>query len=217
MSELYGTTADALDTSEADRSDTAERFALVVPCAMAAVTLLGICGSMRKASLNRQLLTAVSECLPAGATLLVYEGLDQLPIFNSDLVDPPSVVALKAAVTSADGVIFAVPEYNYSIPGGLKNALDWVSRPPATSPMRRKPVGLVGATSGMSGTIRAQTHMRQMLVYSDSPCLLQPEVLIARAHERFVDAALRDASTRTLLELFGIAFVDFVQRCRVGV
>lgn len=181
---------------------------------MAPVALLGICGSMRKASLNRQLLAAVGEHLPPGTAFSVHDGLDRLPIFNSDLTDPPEVIALKQAVASADGVIFALPEYNYSIPGGLKNALDWLSRPPATSPMRRKPVGLVGATSGMSGTIRAQTHMRQMLIYSDSPCLLQPEVLIARAHERFAEGRLVDDSTRTLIEQFGAAFVAFVLHCR---
>jgi chromate reductase len=111
--------------------------------------------------------------------------------------------------------VFATPEYNYSIPGGLKNALDWISRPPDLSPMRGKPVGLVGAASGMSGTIRAQTHMRQMLLYSDSPCLSQPEVLIPRAHERFdAEGRLTDASTRVLLERFGSAMVAFVQRYR---
>jgi chromate reductase, NAD(P)H dehydrogenase (quinone) len=176
------------------------------------VALLGICGSMRKASLNRALLRVVGETLPAGAQLEIVDDLD-LPIFNSDLTDPPGVVALKAKVTAAAGVIFATPEYNYSIPGGLKNALDWLSRPPATSPMRGKPIGLVGAASGMSGTIRAQAHMRQMLLYSDSPCLGQPEVLIPRAQERF-DAAgeLTDASTRALLVHFGAAFVKFVGR-----
>jgi chromate reductase len=176
------------------------------------VALLGICGSMRKASMNRRLLTAVGEQLPAGTTFTTHDGLDELPIFNSDLQDTRAVIELKHAIAAADGVVFAVPEYNYSIPGGLKNALDWVSRPPATSPMRGKPIGLIGAATGMSGTIRAQMHMRQMLVYSDSPCLLQPEVLIPRAHERF-DAAgvLVDASTRELLAKFGAAMVEFVR------
>src|SRR4051812_41742662 len=122
-----------------------------------AVSLLGISGSVRKASHNRALLLAIREALPVGAEMTLWDGLDKLPIFNSDLSDPPSVIQLKAAVAQADGVVFAVPEYNYSIPGGLKNALDWISRPPATSPMRGKPIGLCGATSGMSGTIRAQT------------------------------------------------------------
>ncbi len=178
------------------------------------VALVGICGSMRKASLNRALLRAVGETLPAGSTLELIESID-LPIFNSDLGEPPGVVEIKRQIAAADGVVFAVPEYNYSIPGGLKNALDWVSRPPSQSPLRGKPVGMVGAASGMSGTIRAQTHLRNILVYSDAPCLLQPEVLIPRAQERFdVDGRLTDASTRTLLEKFGASLVAFVARHR---
>ena len=179
---------------------------------MTGVSLLGICGSTRKASLNHALLRTVGEVLPEDATLELYDGLDQLPIFNSDLAEPPGVLALKGKIASADGVIFAVPEYNYSIPGGLKNALDWVSRPPASSPMRGKPIGLVGAATGMSGTIRAQNHMRQMLVYSDSPTLNQPEVLIPRAHERFADGKLTDPSTRELVTRFATAYVAFVRR-----
>jgi chromate reductase len=177
------------------------------------VQLLGICGSVRKASINRSLLVAVGETLPPGTTLALYEELAGLPIFSSDLVDPPSVVALKAAISRADAVVFAVPEYNYSIPGGLKNALDWVSRPPASSPMRGKPCALVGAASGMSGTIRAQAHMRQILLYSDSPCMGQPEVLLARAHERFdASGQLLEPSTRELLARFGDALVAFAGR-----
>ena len=176
------------------------------------VVLLGICGSTRKASLNAALLRAVGDELPADATMKIYDGLEQLPIFNSDVAEPPGVLALKGAIAAADGVIIAVPEYNYSIPGGLKNALDWVSRPPATSPMRGKPIGLIGAATGMSGTIRAQLHLRQMLVYSDSQCMNQPEVLIPRAHERFVDGKLTDESTRELLARFATAFVAFARR-----
>src|SRR6185436_11162383 len=125
------------------------------------VALLGISGSLRKTSLNRALLDAIREALPQGAGMTMFDDLE-FPIFNDDRDDPPGVVDLKAAIAGSDGVVFAVPEYNYSIPGGLKNALDWVSRPPDRSPMRGKPIGIVGAASGMSGTIRAQTHMRQM-------------------------------------------------------
>jgi chromate reductase, NAD(P)H dehydrogenase (quinone) len=176
------------------------------------VALLGICGSLRRASLNRALLEAVRAVLPPHARMTITSELD-LPIFNSDLEDPPAVTALKAAIADADGVVFGVPEYNYSIPGGLKNALDWISRPPASSPLRGKPVGLVGAATGMSGTIRAQAHLRQMLLFSDSPCLAQPEVLIPRAHERFsADGQLTDASTVHLLERFATAMVAFVER-----
>jgi chromate reductase len=181
---------------------------------MTALSLLGICGSTRKASMNAALLRTVGEVLPAEAVLKFYDGLEQLPIFNSDLAEPHTVHALKAAIAASDGVIIAVPEYNYSIPGGLKNALDWVSRPPQTSPMRGKPIGIVGAATGMSGTIRAQAHLRQMLLFSDSPCLSQPEVLIPRAHERFdASGRLCDPSTRALLERFGAAMIAFVERC----
>jgi chromate reductase len=175
------------------------------------VALLGICGSLRKASLNRALLEAVGETLPADASLTIWESLD-LPIFNSDLGETTLVRELKAAMANADGVVFAVPEYNYSIPGGLKNALDWMSSPPKNSPLRGKPVALCGAASGMSGTIRAQTHLRQMLVFSDTPVLNQPEVLIPRAQDRFdANGKLTDESTRALLARFGAAFVEFVE------
>ncbi len=176
------------------------------------VALLGICGSLRKASLNRALLVAAGEALPAGARMSIHDSLD-LPIFNSDVGDPPAVTALKAAIAAADGVVFAVPEYNYSVPGGLKNALDWISRPPASSPLRGKPVGLIGAATGMSGTIRAQIHLRQMLVFSDTPCLNQPEVVIPRAQDRFdASGRLADESTRGLLERFGVAMLAFIAR-----
>lgn len=177
--------------------------------------LVGICGSTRAKSLNRALLRAIAETLPAGTTIDVLDNPLVLPIFNSDLPEPAEVTALKSTIRAADGVVFAVPEYNYSIPGGLKNALDWVSRPPATSPLRGKPVALCGAASGMSGTIRAQTHMRNILVYSDTVVLGQPEVLIPRAQERF-DASghLHDESTREWLRTFGVAFVALIERMR---
>jgi chromate reductase len=178
------------------------------------VSLLGICGSLRRASINRRLLDVVAETLPAGSAIAVWESLD-LPIFSSDHAEPGRVTEMKQAIASADGVVFAVPEYNYSIPGGLKNALDWISSPPVRSPLRGKPVAIVGATSGMSGTIRAQLHLREMLLFSDSQVLAQPEVLIPRAHERFdSEGRLVDESTRALITRFGAAFVAFTERRR---
>jgi len=181
------------------------------------VALVGISGSMRKASLNRALLVAVAEMLPTGATLEILDGALDLPIFNSDLHEPEKITQLKARIAAASGVVFGVPEYNYSIPGGLKNLLDWLSRPPASSPLRRKPVAMVGAATGMSGTIRAQLHLRHILLYSDAAMLGQPEVLIPRAQERFdAEGRLTDESTRVLLEKFGAAFVQFVAHHRSG-
>jgi chromate reductase len=174
------------------------------------VSLLGICGSLRKASINRTLLRVIGESLTDGATLTIWDSLD-LPIFNADSTEPERVVALKQAIADADGVVFSVPEYNYSIPGGLKNAFDWVSSPPSRSPLRGKPVAMVGATSGMSGTIRAQLHLRQILLFSDAQVLGQPEILIARAHERFDEAGrLTDESTRAFLAKFSAVVVAFV-------
>jgi len=179
------------------------------------VSLVGICGSTRKQSLNRALLRVVGETLPSGASLQILDDALQIPIFNSDLPEPAEVTACKRTIAAADGVVFAVPEYNYSIPGGLKNLLDWLSCPPASSPLRGKPIAICGAASGMSGTIRAQNHFRQMLVYSDAPCMNQPEVLIPRAHERFdAEGKLIDPSTRALLERFGAAVVAFAGRFR---
>ncbi|MBA3465253.1 MAG: NAD(P)H-dependent oxidoreductase [Deltaproteobacteria bacterium] len=181
------------------------------------VALLGICGSLRRASLNRALLQAVAENLPADSTMQLLDGALDLPIFNSDQVEPAAVTHLKDTMRAADGIVFAVPEYNYSIPGGLKNALDWISRPVVASPLRGKPCALIGAASGMSGTIRAQTHMRHILVFSDSPCMNQPEVLIPRAQERFdAEGKLNDESTRALLVRFGATFAAFVQRHKPG-
>jgi chromate reductase, NAD(P)H dehydrogenase (quinone) len=146
-------------------------------------------------------------------SMRILDGVLDLPIFNSDHGEPAAVTLLKEAIAGSDGVVFAVPEYNYSIPGGLKNALDWISRPPPKSPLRGKPCGLVGAASGMSGTIRAQAHMRQMLLFSDSPCMNQPEVLIPRAQDRFdIDGNLTDETTRQLLQRFGLQLAAFVAR-----
>jgi chromate reductase, NAD(P)H dehydrogenase (quinone) len=181
---------------------------------MRPLRFLGIAGSLRKASLNRALLCAVGETLPAEASLVIYDGLGDLPPFNTDIVGEPAAVSeLKAAIAGADALIFAVPEYNYSIPGVLKNAIDWATRPPPTSPLRGKPIGIIGASIGISGSMRAQYHLRQIMVYTDSPVLMQPEVIIPLARDRF-DAAgnLVEPSTRALLASFGTALVAWTRR-----
>ncbi len=181
---------------------------------MPPVRLLGLAGSLRKASVNRALLRAIGEVLPDDASLTIYDRMGDLPHFNSDLKDDPEPVThWKQAIAAADGLVIATPEFNYSVPGVMKNAIDWATRPPATSPLRRKPIGVVGASVGISGSMRAQYHMRQIFVYTDSPVLGQPEVIIPRSHERFdANGHLTDESTRELLRQFGVAFVAWVRR-----
>ena len=183
-----------------------------------AVRLLGLAGSLRKRSHNRALLRALATELPEGTSLELFERLAELPTFNPDDPDDPEpVVAWKQAIAGADGLVIATPEYNYSIPGVLKNAIDWASRPPALSPLRGRPIGLVSAASGISGGMRAQYHLRQILVYTDSPAMLQPEVIIPKAHERFdAEGRLIDESTRELLRRYGVALTAWVERMRLA-
>lgn len=181
---------------------------------MSPLRLLGIAGSLRKASLNRALLRALAEELPADATLELFDGLGALPVFDPDVPgEPPAVAALKQAMAAADGLVIATPEYNYSLPGVLKNAIDWASRPPPTSPLRGRPVGILSAATGISGGMRAQYHLRQILVFTDSPTMPQPEVIIPKAQERFdATGRLTDDSTRELLRKYGAALVTWVRR-----
>lgn len=127
--------------------------------------VLGISGSLRQASHNTRLLRAAAELLPPGAELRIYGGLRDIPPFDEDAErsPPEAVVALKRAIADADAVLIATPEYNHSIPGVLKNALDWVSRPMAENPMRNKRVLVIGASTGMFGAVWAQAETRKVL------------------------------------------------------
>ena len=129
--------------------------------------ILGIAGSLRRDSYNRALLRAATELVPAGMTIEIYERLGDIPQYNEDVRlagRPEPVVDITEAVRAADGILIATPEYNYSIPGVLKNAIDWVSRPPQTSPLKNKPAAIMSASTGISGGMRAQLHLRQAVV-----------------------------------------------------
>jgi len=165
---------------------------------MRQLRFLGIAGSLRQASINRALLRAVGETLPEDASLTLYDRLGDLPPFNTDIAGEPEPVAdFKQAIAGADALIFAVPEYNYSIPGVLKNAIDWASRPYGDSAWSGKPAAIMGASVGAGATMRAQYHLRQIFVYLDIHALNQPEVMIGNASSRF-DASgnLTDDGTR---------------------
>jgi chromate reductase len=127
--------------------------------------ILGLSGSLRRDSHNTRLLKATAALLPAGAELVLFDQLGAIPPFNEDQehTPPPPVMALKQAVEQADAVLIATPEYNHSIPGVLKNALDWISRPYEENPMRGKPAAVIGASTGLFGAVWAQAESRKVL------------------------------------------------------
>ena len=127
--------------------------------------ILGISGSLRRGSHNRRLLRAAAGSLPSGAALVEWDGLAALPAYDEDLeaLEPAAVVELREAIADADAVLIATPEYNSSVPGALKNALDWVSRPFPDNALRNKPVLVVGASTGLFGAVWAQAEVRKVL------------------------------------------------------
>lgn len=165
------------------------------------IRILGIVGSLRKDSYNRFALQAAQELVSDGAVLDLIE-LHQIPVFDQDseLAPPASVIEFKRRILAADAILFATPEYNYSLPGGLKNAIDWASRPYGESVWLGKPAAVMGASTGNLGTARAQYHLRQILVAQDMPMVSQPEVMIGNAAQRFDrDGKLTDQATRQLI------------------
>jgi chromate reductase, NAD(P)H dehydrogenase (quinone) len=149
------------------------------------ISILGFAGSLRKGSYNRSLLSAALEMVPNEATLEIFD-LDGIPPFNQDLENQPpeKVKEFKAKIRAADAILMATPEYNYSIPGVLKNAIDWGSRPYGHNAFDGKPVGVMGASIGMLGTARAQYHLRQSFVFLNMHPLNQPEVMVPFANEK---------------------------------
>src|SRR4051794_28858746 len=150
--------------------------------------ILGISGSARRDSHNTKLLRAAAELLPAGVELVEWKGLTALPIFDEDLEAnrPGAVEDLHEAMAQADAVLIATPEYNHSIPGGLKNALDWVSRPHSENPLRRKPALVVGASTGLFGAVWAQAEARKVLA-SLGASVLDAELAVGMADSAFGD------------------------------
>jgi Predicted flavoprotein len=163
--------------------------------------ILGVCGSLRKGSYNLAALKAAQELCPADAQIEIFD-LAGIPVYNQDEeTNPPArVLELKAKVRTANAVLISTPEYNYSIPGPLKNAIDWASRPYGDSCWNGKPVAVMGASPGNLGTARAQYHLRQCFVFLNMHALNAPEVMIAAAQQRF-DAAgkLTDETSRKLI------------------
>ena len=178
------------------------------------IHILGIAGSLRRESYNRASLRAATQLLPDGATIEIFE-LDGLPGFNQDdEQNPPAkVVELKQRIREADAILIVTPEYNYSVPGALKNAIDWASRPYGDSAWNGKPAAIMGASIGAIGTARAQYHLRQMMVFLNMFPINQPEVMIGNAAERFdAQGNLTDETTKDYIRQLLQNLVDWTRR-----
>jgi chromate reductase len=163
------------------------------------IRILGISGSLRANSYNRWALQAAGELLPTHARLEIHD-LNPLPMYSGDLEQqglPPTVQELRAAIAAADALLIATPEYYYSVSGALKNAIDWVGRPPLPPPLTGKPVAILGVSTAPFATARAQLHLRQILGHFDVRLLAQPEVYVGGAADKFdASGRLTDQPTR---------------------
>lgn len=179
----------------------------------------GLCGSLRAASYNRAALEAAGQLMPTGMRLRI-ESFAQLPIYCADEQErgwPPAVLALGEAIAQADAVLIASPEYNFSVPGGLKNALDWLSRLPE-QPFKGKPVAVLGAATGPVGTARMQYELRRILHFLEARVLLKPEVFIGNAKAKFDEQGhLKDETTLKFIGEQMVALRRWIVRERAAV
>lgn len=178
------------------------------------LTILGIPGSLRHGSFNRALLEAGEELTPPGTTLTVYDHLEEVPLFNQDFEDvaPGGVTRLRNAIRQADALLIATPEYNQSVPGVLKNAIDWLSRSDPTDGIAGKPVAVIGATTGPWGTRLAQTQLRHILVSCQALVLSNPALYVRNARTVFDQSGLLiDEETKSLLRNVVRALADWTR------
>ena len=164
--------------------------------------VVGLVGSLRRGSINRALMRAAIGSAPGNLRITPRE-IGELPLYNADLEKEvvPSVVAeLREGVRRSDGLLVATPEYNHGVPGVLKNVIDWLSRPVSDSALDGKVAAIIGASPGLTGTVRSQVQLRQVFASTNTHVLLRPEVLVAHAHEKFdANGQLTDTKTRELL------------------
>ena len=187
------------------------------------MNILAIPGSLRRGSFNRLLLQAAVERAPAGMEIHLYDGLASLPLFDADLESdtggrgPQPVCDLRTAVAAADGLLIATPEYNHSIPGVLKNAIDWLSRPAPEEVLIGRPVAVIGASSGRWGTRLAQSALRQVLFATESVPLPSPALFVRDAGQVFdAEGRLVDAATGEMLDAVLSAFSRLIARYTGG-
>jgi chromate reductase, NAD(P)H dehydrogenase (quinone) len=180
------------------------------------IKILGFAGSLRVGSYNKALLRAATALLPDNATLEIFD-VNDIPPFNQDLeMDmPPKVKEFKSKIREADAIVIATPEYNYSVPGVLKNAIDFASRPYGDNPFNDKPVAIMSASIGMLGGARAQYHLRQMFVFLNMHPVNGPEVIVTSAQNKFdSNGNLIDENTRNFLKQLLQNLVNWTRRLR---
>ena len=178
------------------------------------VSILGFAGSLRKGSYNRAILRVAQESMPPGAQMEIFD-LEGIPPFNQDLENSPAKIVkeFKAKIRAADGILIATPEYNYSIPGVLKNAIDSASRPYGDNAFDGKPVAVMGASIGNIGTARAQYHLRQSFVFLNMIPMNMPEVMVGLAQEKIDEnGRLHDQATREIIGKFVTSFAAWIQK-----
>lgn len=178
--------------------------------------VLGVSGSLREGSYNTMLLRAAAEVAPDGMAVEIAD-ISDLPMYNADVEReegfPESVRRFRGQLEGADGLLFATPEYNYSVTGAMKNAIDWASRRP--SPLDYKPAAILGAGGG-SGTARAQRHLRDILKHNDLRVVTEPEVLVARARQFFSDGRLTDNTVRAEVRALLEALLETLERAEAA-
>jgi len=180
--------------------------------------VLAIPGSLRRGSCNRQLLHAAVALSPPTLSIEVHDGLQDIPLFNEDseMLEPAAVKKLRAKVAAAHGVLIATPEYNQSFPGVLKNAIDWLSRPPSEA-LANLPVALAGATTGRWGTRLAQSHLRHVLYACEAAVMPQPSLFIAGAQTLFTnDGRVMDGVVERSIRELLVAFEKWIRTVRVS-
>ena len=175
--------------------------------------LLAISGSLRSGSYNSALLAAAEAEIPADVEFVLWRDLAAIPAFNEDLErePPPSVMSLRREIARSDALLIATPEYNRSVPGALKNALDWVSRPFATNALRNKPVAVVGASQSLFGAVWAQAELRKILATIGAR-VQDRDLPVAQAHEAFTEGRLRDPRLAARLRVIVAALVDSAEQ-----
>lgn len=181
------------------------------------MNILGISGSLRKESFNTKLLRTAQELAPAGIMITRFD-IAPIPLYNDDVFQqghPPDVARFRDAIRAADALLIATPEYNYSVPGVLKNAIDWASRPPSENPFGGKPAAIMGASTGRGGTMRSQYHLRQVLVGLDLHVVNRPEVAVQTAADKFdATGTLTDERTRNQVKALVEALVAWTNKIK---